>query len=42
MIEMANAKVKGPVVAKAPEPAKVINLMDALKRSLEAAPRLAS
>jgi DNA end-binding protein Ku len=35
--EMAAAKVKGqePVLAKAPEPGKVINLMDAPKRSLE-------
>jgi DNA end-binding protein Ku len=35
--EIAAAKVKGqePAPAKAPEPGKVINLMDALKRSLE-------
>ena len=35
--DMVKAKVKGtqPVVAKAPERGKVINLMDALKRSLE-------
>jgi DNA end-binding protein Ku len=39
VVEMAEAKVKGqePVLAKAPEPGKVINLMDALKRSLEEA-----
>jgi DNA end-binding protein Ku len=39
VIEMAEAKVKGhePVLAKAPERGKVINLMDALKRSLEEA-----
>jgi DNA end-binding protein Ku len=38
-IEIAAAKVKGqePVLAKAPEPGKVINLMDALRRSLEEA-----
>ena len=37
VIEMVKAKVKGqePVIAKAPERGKVINLMDALKRSLE-------
>ena len=37
VIEMVKAKVKGqePVLAKAPERGKVINLMDALKRSLE-------
>jgi len=36
---MVKAKVKGqePVLAKAPERGKVINLMDALKRSLEEA-----
>ena len=36
VIEMVKAKVKGqePVLAKAPERGKVINLMDALKRSL--------
>jgi DNA end-binding protein Ku len=39
VIEMVKAKVKGqePVLAKAPERGKVINLMDALKRSLEEA-----
>jgi DNA end-binding protein Ku len=39
VIEMVKAKLKGqePVLAKAPERGKVINLMDALKRSLEAA-----
>jgi len=39
VIEMAEAKVRGrePVLAKAPERGKVINLMDALKRSLEEA-----
>ena len=39
VIEMVKAKVKGhePVLAKAPERGKVINLMDALKRSLETA-----
>ena len=39
VIEMVKAKVKGqePVIAKAPERGKVINLMDALKRSLEEA-----
>jgi DNA end-binding protein Ku len=37
VLEMVEAKVKGraPVVARAPEPGKVINLMDALRRSLE-------
>jgi DNA end-binding protein Ku len=37
VLEMVKAKVKGqePVVAPAPERGKVINLMDALKRSLE-------
>jgi DNA end-binding protein Ku len=37
VIEMVKAKVKGqePVLAKAPERGKVINLMDALRRSLE-------
>jgi DNA end-binding protein Ku len=37
VIEMVKAKVKGqePMIAKAPERGKVINLMDALKRSLE-------
>ena len=37
LLEMVKAKVKGqePVLAKAPERGKVINLMDALKRSLE-------
>jgi DNA end-binding protein Ku len=37
VLEMAAAKVKGqePVLARAPEPGKVINLMDALTRSLE-------
>jgi DNA end-binding protein Ku len=37
VVEMVKAKVKGqePVLAKAPERGKVINLMDALKRSLE-------
>jgi DNA end-binding protein Ku len=39
VIEMVKAKVKGqePVLAKAPERGKVINLMDALKRSLDEA-----
>ena len=39
VIEMAEAKVRGqePVLAKAPERGTVINLMDALKRSLEEA-----
>jgi DNA end-binding protein Ku len=39
VIEMVKAKVNGqePVLAKAPERGKVINLMDALKRSLEEA-----
>jgi DNA end-binding protein Ku len=39
VVEMVKAKVKGqePVLAKAPERGKVINLMDALKRSLEEA-----
>jgi DNA end-binding protein Ku len=39
VIEMVKAKVRGqePVLAKAPERGKVINLMDALKRSLEEA-----
>lgn len=39
VIEMVKAKIKGqePVLAKAPERGKVINLMDALKRSLEEA-----
>jgi DNA end-binding protein Ku len=37
VLEMAAAKVEGqePVLAKAPQPGRVINLMDALKRSLE-------
>jgi DNA end-binding protein Ku len=37
VVEMVKAKIKGqePVLAKAPERGKVINLMDALKRSLE-------
>jgi DNA end-binding protein Ku len=37
VVEMVKAKVQGqePVLAKAPERGKVINLMDALKRSLE-------
>ena len=37
VLEMVKAKVKGqePVIAQAPERGKVINLMDALKRSLE-------
>jgi len=37
LVELVRAKIKGqePVVAKAPERGKVINLMDALKRSLE-------
>jgi DNA end-binding protein Ku len=37
LLEMVKAKVKGqePVIAQAPERGKVINLMDALKRSLE-------
>jgi DNA end-binding protein Ku len=36
VIEMVKAKVKGqePVIAQAPERGKVINLMDALRRSL--------
>ncbi|MFQ5970909.1 MAG: Ku protein [Alphaproteobacteria bacterium] len=39
LLELVKAKIKGsrPVVAKAPERGKVINLMDALKRSLEEA-----
>jgi DNA end-binding protein Ku len=39
LLEMVKAKVKGqePVLAKAPERGKVINLMDALKRSIEEA-----
>src|SRR5918994_1061773 len=39
VVEMVKAKVQGqePVLAKAPERGKVINLMDALKRSLEEA-----
>ena len=39
--DVVKAKVKGttPVIAKAPERGKVINLMDALKRSLEAGER---
>jgi DNA end-binding protein Ku len=38
-IEMVEAKVKGqePVLAQAPQPGKVIDLMDALRRSLEEA-----
>ncbi len=37
VVEMVKAKIKGqePVLAKAPERGKVINLMDALRRSLE-------
>ena len=37
VIEMVKAKVKGqePVIAKAPERGKVINLMDALRQSLD-------
>jgi DNA end-binding protein Ku len=37
LLEIVKAKVKGqePVIAQAPERGKVINLMDALKRSLE-------
>lgn len=37
VIELIKAKIKGqePVIAKAPERGKVINLMDALRRSLE-------
>lgn len=37
LLELVKAKIKGsrPVVAKAPERGKVINLMDALKKSLE-------
>ena len=37
LLELVKAKVKGqePVIAQAPERGKVINLMDALKRSLE-------
>ncbi len=36
LLELVKAKIKGeePVVAKAPERGKVINLMDALKRSV--------
>jgi DNA end-binding protein Ku len=39
VVEMVRAKIKGqePVLAKAPERGKVINLMDALRRSLEEA-----
>jgi DNA end-binding protein Ku len=39
VVEMVKAKIKGqePVLAKAPERGKVINLMDALRRSLEEA-----
>jgi DNA end-binding protein Ku len=39
VLEMVKAKIKGqePVIAQAPERGKVINLMDALKRSLEEA-----
>ena len=39
VVEMVKAKVKGqePVLAKAPERGKVINLMDALRRSLDEA-----
>jgi DNA end-binding protein Ku len=39
LLEMVKAKAKGqePVIAQAPERGKVINLMDALKRSLEGA-----
>lgn len=39
LLEVVQAKIKGerPVFAKAPERGKVINLMDALKRSLEEA-----
>jgi DNA end-binding protein Ku len=38
VVEMVKAKVKGqePVLAKAPERGKVINLMDALRQSLDA------
>jgi DNA end-binding protein Ku len=38
VVEMVKAKVKGqePVIAKAPERGKVINLMDALRQSLDA------
>jgi DNA end-binding protein Ku len=37
LLEVVKAKVKGqePVIAKAPERGKVVNLMDALKRSLD-------
>ena len=37
VVEMVKAKIKGqePVIAKAPERGKVINLMDALRQSLE-------
>ncbi len=37
LLELVKAKIKGqePVIARAPERGKVINLMDALKRSLE-------
>jgi DNA end-binding protein Ku len=37
LLELVKAKIKGqePVVAKAPERGKVVNLMDALKRSLD-------
>jgi DNA end-binding protein Ku len=39
VVEMVKAKIKGqePVLAKAPERGKVINLMDALRRSLDEA-----
>jgi DNA end-binding protein Ku len=37
LLELVKAKIKGqePVIAKAPERGKVVNLMDALKRSLD-------
>ena len=37
LLELVKSKIKGgrPVIAKAPERGKVINLMDALKKSLE-------
>jgi DNA end-binding protein Ku len=37
LLELVKAKMKGeePVIAKAPERGKVINLMDALRQSLE-------
>jgi DNA end-binding protein Ku len=37
VLELVKAKMKGeePVIAKAPERGKVVNLMDALRQSLE-------